>query len=67
MELNRSTLYYEPKPPSAKDLAMMNRIDEIYTDISSTYGYRFMHQQLLEDGFSVGTHAAQAALCQWHC
>ena len=32
----------------------MDRIDEIYTDISSTYGYRFRHQQLLEDGFSIG-------------
>lgn len=54
MGLNRTSLYYQPKSPSAKDLAMMHRIDEIYTDISSTYGYRFMHQQLLEDGFSVG-------------
>jgi len=54
MELNRSSLYYKPKPMSEKDLRMMNRIDDIYTDISSTYGYRFMHQQLLEDGFSVG-------------
>ena len=54
MELNRSNLYYKPKPMSSKDLAIMNRIDEIYTDISSTYGYRFMHQQLLEDGYSIG-------------
>ena len=52
--VSRSNLYYQPKPTSEKDLGMMNRIDEIYTDISSTYGYRFMHQQLLEDGFSVG-------------
>jgi putative transposase len=54
--LNRSSLYYEPKPVSAYDLKLMNRIDEIYTDISSTYGYRFMHQQLLEDGYRVGVN-----------
>jgi len=46
MGLNRSGLYYTSKPTSDKDLKIMNRLDEIYTDISSTYGYRFMHQQL---------------------
>ena len=54
MELNRSSLYYEPKPMKAYDLKIMNRIDEIYTDISSTYGYRFMHAQLVEDGYKIG-------------
>jgi len=54
--LNRSTLYYEPKSVSAYDLEIMNRIDEIYTDISSTYGYRFMHKQLLEEGYRIGVN-----------
>jgi len=54
LSLNRSTLYYEAKPICDYDLKVMSRIDEIYTDISSTYGYRFMHQQLLEDGYHVG-------------
>lgn len=54
MGLNRSTLYYKAKPASKTDLRAMDRIDEIFTDISSTYGYRFMHQQLLEDGFQIG-------------
>jgi len=56
IEFNRSTLYYEPKPMKPYDLKIMNRIDEIYTDISSTYGYRFMHAQLLEDGYKVGVN-----------
>lgn len=56
LELNRSTLYYEPKPLSEYDLKVMSRIDEIYTDISSTYGYRFMYQQLLEDGYRIGVN-----------
>ena len=56
LTLNRSTLYYEPKPVSDYDLAIMNRIDEIYPAISSPYGYRYMHQQLLEAGYRVGVH-----------
>jgi len=54
MGLNRLTLYYKPKPTSKTDLRIMSRIDEIYTDISSTYGYRFTRQRLLEDGFQIG-------------
>jgi len=54
--LNRSTVYYTPKPISEKDLKIMNRIDEIYIDISCTYGYRFMHQQLLEDKLKIGVN-----------
>lgn len=56
LSMNRSTLYYEQRPISEYDLKVMRRIDAIYTDISSTYGYRFMHKQLLEDGFKVGVN-----------
>lgn len=56
IELNRSSMYYEPKPLSETDQQVMKRIDEIYTDISSTYGYRFMHRQLLEDGYVIGVN-----------
>ena len=52
--INRSSLYYSSKGVSQEDLKTMNRIDEIYTDISSTYGYRFMHQQLKQEGISIG-------------
>ena len=54
LSVNRSSFYYSPKGVSQEDLKTMNRIDEIYTDISSTYGYRFMHQQLKEEGISIG-------------
>ena len=56
LKLNRSTWYYEAKPSNENDLRVMRRIDEIYTDISSTYGYRFMHRQLLEDGYKIGVN-----------
>jgi putative transposase len=32
----------------------MRRIDEIYTEVSSFYGYRRMHVQLQDEGFSIG-------------
>lgn len=56
LHINRSTLYYHPKPTSEYDLKIMRRIDKIYTDISSTYGYRFMHKQLIEDGYNIGVN-----------
>ena len=52
--LNRATLYYEPVPISIYDLKVMRRIDEIYTDISSSYGYRRIHKQLITEGYRVG-------------
>jgi putative transposase len=51
--LNRSSYYYKPKPLCSDDIELMHRIDEIYTD-NPDYGYRFIHQQLVEDGFMVG-------------
>lgn len=54
--LNRSSLYYQPEPIAEADLAIMHRIDEIYTGISSAYGYRMIHKQLLEEEYAVGVN-----------
>lgn len=64
IDLNRSTLYYEAKPINEYDRKVMKRLDEIYTDISSTYGYRFMHQQLLQDGFAIGVNKVNRLMNQ---
>ena len=40
---------------SMKNINILHAIDEIATD-NSECGYRFIHQQLLEDGYSVGRH-----------
>ena len=64
IDLNRSTLYYQAKPVDEYDLKVMKRLDEIYTDISSTYGYRFMHQQLLQDGFTIGVNKVNRLMNQ---
>ena len=53
LELNRTTLYYKPKEMSHRDKKILDAIDEIYTD-NSEYGYRMIHKQLLEDGYSIG-------------
>ena len=54
--LNRSSLYYEPIPVSAETLAIMNRIDEIYT-ACPFYGSRKISAQLKREGHDVGREA----------
>jgi len=53
LNISRSSFYYKHKPMSAYNLQILNSIDEIYTD-NPEYGYRYIHQQLLEDGFNIG-------------
>lgn len=53
LSVSRSAYYYKPVPMSMKDIKIMHVIDEIATD-NSEYGYRLIHQQLLEDGYSIG-------------
>lgn len=53
LTINRSTIYYKKKPLGKDNLKILNRIDEIYTD-NPEYGYRYIHRQLMEDGFVIG-------------
>lgn len=53
LSINRSTIYYKKKPLSNYNLNILNKIDAIYTD-NPEYGYRYIHQQLLEYGFIIG-------------
>ena len=53
LQVSRSRVYYKPKIMSLYNLNILNRIDEIYTD-NPDYGYRYVHKQLLEDGFNIG-------------
>jgi putative transposase len=55
IELSRSALYYKPVGFSDIDLQTLNQIDEIYTD-NPEYGYRMIHQQLIEDGYHIGNN-----------
>ncbi len=50
--LNRSGLYYQPVPPSAHEVALKHRIDEIYT-AHPYYGYRRIAAQLHREALSI--------------
>jgi len=52
LQLNRSSLYYDPMP-LGKDLSLMALIDQIYTN-NPWYGRRRVHAQLLRDGYTIG-------------
>lgn len=51
--ISRSSLYYRPKPDSAQELALLKRLDEIYTD-NPMYGSRRMQAMLRREGMVVG-------------
>ena len=53
LQLNRSTLYYCPKPElSQEDIMLMHKIDQIYTK-RPMYGYPRMTAQLKKEGMPV--------------
>jgi len=56
IDLNRPSLYYEPKPSNSNDEIIMQRICEIYNHAQSSKGYRAMHQKLIEEGFKIGVN-----------
>ena len=53
LHVSRASYYYQPVPMSESDLKILHAIDEIATD-NSEYGYRFIHQELIERGVLIG-------------
>jgi putative transposase len=53
LALNRSTVYYQPRPVSEQDLQLMRRIDELHLK-HPYYGARRMAKQLRREGSQVG-------------
>ena len=51
--LNRSTLYYEPRPVSAAELAIMRRIDALHLDYPFA-GSRMLRDLLRGEGVVIG-------------
>jgi len=51
--LNRTGVYYTPRPVSEADLRLMRRIDELHLK-HPFYGARRLAKQLVRDGFEVG-------------
>lgn len=54
--LNRSSLSYQPVPPSAEEIALKHRIDQLYTD-HPYYGSRRIAEQLKREGMHVNRKA----------
>ena len=52
LSLSRSSLYYQPRPPSAAEVQIKHRIDEIYTQWPF-YGARKIAAQLEREGMSI--------------
>ena len=51
--ISRTAYYYKVVPPSNHKIKVMHAIDEIATE-NADYGYRLIHKQLLEDGYTIG-------------
>ena len=51
--MSRSHYYYQPVPMNQENIKLLHKIDEIATD-NSEYGYRYIYEQLKEDGYAVG-------------
>jgi len=58
LDLPRSTAYYQPRPPSASDLELMRRIDELHLEIPYA-GSRMLRDLLRLDGFRIGRKRIQ--------
>jgi putative transposase len=52
LSLSRASLYYQPRPPSAEEVQLKHRIDEIYTQ-SPFYGARKIAAQLQREGMGI--------------
>lgn len=62
--LNRTSLYYHPRPISATELLLKRRIDEIHTALPF-YGSRRLTQALGREGHSVSRRRCAATCTRW--
>ncbi len=58
LSLSRSSLYYQPVLPSAQEVAIKHRIDEVYT-ACPFYGSRRITAQLVRDGMTINRKTVQ--------
>lgn len=53
LEISRSTAYYQPKPPSEKDLFLMKQIDRLHLEFPFA-GSRMLRDMLRQKGIKIG-------------
>jgi len=63
LKLNRSTVYYQPKPASEEDLKLMRRIDEMHLK-RPFYGSRRIRDWLWEEGHDINRKRVQRLMRQ---
>jgi putative transposase len=56
LSVSRSSLYYQPRPPSAEEVRLKHRIDEVYTQCPF-YGSRKIAAQLQRDQMGINRKA----------
>ena len=63
LQINKSSLYYEPKKLFSTDseIKLLDAINNIYSDFTS-YGYRRITKQLQNDGYNVGKKIVKKAM-----
>ena len=63
LSLNRTSLYYKPVPISEKKLAIMNRIDEIYTE-DPAFGGATIGTILRRENFPISDPTVRKYMCE---
>src|SRR2546429_2126953 len=58
LSVSRSSLYYHPREPSAEEIAIKHRIDELYTQCPF-YGSRKIEAQLRREGMVINRKTVQ--------
>ena len=53
LNISRGSVYYQPRPVPAADLAIMRRIDELHLDYPFA-GSRMLRDMLRREGFAIG-------------
>lgn len=53
LEISRGSLYYQPQPVPAADLALMRRMEELHIEFPFA-GSRMLRDLLTAEGFTVG-------------
>jgi len=53
LNISRGSVYYQPRPVPAADLAIMRRIDELHLDCPFA-GSRMLRDMLRREGFAIG-------------
>ena len=63
LQINKSTLYYQPKKPfsTGTEIKLLDAINTIYSDFPS-YGYRRITKQLQIDGYNIGKKLVKKAM-----